>query len=120
MKKIASGVLVLVFFLLILSLFRGIFRLVASRDKIHKAQVRLTQLQVEEEQLEDKLNKISSDSYKEEQIRDKLGLAREGETIIVLPSEDVLRKLSPRINEETVTQVPKPNWKKWTDLFLAN
>lgn len=120
MKKIASGVLILVFFLLTLSLFRGIFRLVSSRDRIHKAQERLAQLQAEEEQLKNKLEEISSDTYKEEQIRDKLGLAKEGETIIVLPDEDVLRKLSPRITTEVPTDIPKPNWKKWADLFLAN
>ncbi|MDP3994252.1 MAG: hypothetical protein Q8P91_00270, partial [bacterium] len=54
--------------------------------------------------------------YIEKQLRDKLGLSKEGETIVVLPDADTLRKLVPPIpGEEEI--LPDPNWKKWLKLF---
>ncbi len=117
MKKFSSAVLIFVSFLLILSFARGVFRLISSRDKIDKARERLSQLQVEKEQLTTKLKEINSDTFKEVQLRDNLGLAREEETVVVLPSEDVLRKLSPRIQKEQLQKEDKPIWQKWVDLF---
>ena len=44
-------------------------------------------------------------------------MAKEGEIVVILPDEHILRKLAPdrEIEEEVL---PDPNWKKWMKLFL--
>jgi hypothetical protein len=42
---------------------------------------------------------------------------KEGEVIVVLPDEDILRKLAPLLPTEENT-LPEPNWKKWEKLFF--
>ena len=63
------------------------------------------------------MEKVQSDIYIEKQMRDKLGLAKEEEVVIIMPDEEILRKLAPTYPEEEQT-LPDPNWKKWAQLFL--
>jgi hypothetical protein len=61
---------------------------------------------------------VESDFYRQKEARDKLGLARSGETVIVLPNEEILRRLSPRKADSQVENQKEPNWKKWANLFF--
>ena len=42
---------------------------------------------------------------------------KDGETIVVLPEEETLRKMAPRFEREEEV-LPDPTWKKWVKLFL--
>ncbi len=102
---------------LLLSLFGNILSIRRAQNKITDAKERVQELQKEHEDLEKQLSLVESEEYVESQLRDKLGMAKEGEIILVLPSDDVLRKLVP-IEKEEPPQLPDPNWKKWMDLFM--
>lgn len=115
LKKIAT---ILILVVVAVTVFRGVFRLISSRSRVDEARAKLEEVKKQQTELEAKLEEVSSDYYKEEQLRDKLGLVKQGETVIVLPSEDVLRRLSPRILEEAEENETIPNWKKWAKLFL--
>lgn len=67
--------------------------------------------------LERQIAEAQSASFIEKQVRDKLGLAKAGESIVILPDNDTLRKLAPQIGSEENT-LPDPNWKKWMKLFF--
>lgn len=100
-----------------LSLVRNVLRILEAGKRIGDAQARVDRLKDENEELERKLAQSQSEEFIEKQFRDKLGLSKEGETIVVLPDEETLRKIAPRPVEEDET-LPDPTWRKWLKLFL--
>jgi len=109
----------LLFFLCIvfaLSLARNIARIKNAQVRVEGIKERVEKLQKEKEELRVKVEEAKKQEYIEKQLRDKLGLSKEGETIVVLPDADTLRKLVPPIPEEEET-LPDPNWKKWLQVF---
>ena len=113
-----SNILVIIFaaFLLI-SLVRNINRINKAGKRIEEKSFKVQDLAEDNEKLKRQLEEIESTEYIEKQIRNNLGMAREGEIVIVLPEDDVLRVYAP---EEFVEEdvVPVPNWVKWKNLFI--
>jgi len=101
-----------------LSVYRSISNLASSRDRVRLAEKHLEESRQKQEELKEELSRVTSDFYKEKQARDKLGLARDSDVVIVLPGEDLLRRLSPRIAIQEDIKLPEPNWKKWIGLFF--
>lgn len=99
-----------------LSLARNIARIKNAQVRMERIKGRVEKLQKENEELQLKIEEAKKQEYIEKQLRDKLGLSKEGETIVVLPDADTLRKLVPPIPEEEET-LPDPNWKKWLKVF---
>ena len=98
------------------SLIRNIIRIRKVDGKIEKAREKVVKLGKKNETLRNKLEITQSDEYLERQIRNELGLAKEGESIVILPDDEVLTKLIvKRPGEEDV--LPDPIWKKWARLF---
>lgn len=116
LKTYSNYLLIFIFLLMSVSLIRNILRVVESNKRIEKVQDRVEKLKKENEELEEKLAVTKSEGFIEKQLRDKLGLAKEGEIIIVLPDEEILGTLAPNLEEEEET-LPDPNWKKWLKLF---
>lgn len=116
LKTYSNYLLIFIFLLMLASLIRNILRVVESNKRIEKIQGRVEKLKKENEELEEKLAVTKSEKYIEEQLRDKLGLAKEGEIVIVLPDEKILETLAPSLEEEEET-LPDPNWRKWLKLF---
>ena len=116
LKNYLGYFLVFIGLLLILSLVRNILKTSEAKKKIEKERIRVENLKKENEELEKKLQETSGVEFTEKQLRDKLGLAKEGEIVVVLPEEKVLENLVPKIPEEEET-LPDPIWKKWLKLF---
>ncbi len=116
LKVYSNYLLIFLFLLMSVSLIRNILRVVESNKRIEKAQDRVEKLKKENEELEENLAITKSEEFIEKQLRDKLGLAKEGEIVIVLPDEKILETLAPSLEEEEET-LPDPNWKKWLKLF---
>ena len=100
------------------SLFRNISKMYQAKNSITDANIALDNLDKENKKLAEKIEFVKSQDFIELQARDKLGLAKEGEIVVVLPEEDVLRALSPRIESKIENLIPDPNWKQWLKLFL--
>jgi len=103
--------------LFFISLIRNVFRIVGASKKIDEARGRVENLSEENEELKRQLAQAQSEVFIETQFRDRLGLSKEGEIIVVLPDEDTLRKIAPALAEEEET-LPDPPWRKWLKLFL--
>ena len=115
-KKVPFLFVVIIFIALSLSLYRSVVRMGKANVGISEARERVDKLKEENRKLEEEIKKVRNIEFIEKQLRDKLGLAKEGEIVVVLPEDDVLRKLAPEIEEEEET-LPDPNWKKWMRLF---
>ncbi len=116
LKKYLNYVLLFLTFLLVVSLIRNVLRINRANQEILEAEKRVDEVIMENKELRTKAEELRSSEYQEQQLRDKLGLAKEEEIILVLPDDEVLRKLAPRRTEEEDI-LPDPNWKRWLKLF---
>lgn len=107
-----------IFFLILFgSLLKSYQRTKNAESLIEKSQTKLEKAKQEEKELQSKLEMTQSEAFIEEQLRDKLGLAKEGEIILVLPDNETLKKLAPIVPIDVEVK-PKPNYLKWMDLFI--
>lgn len=115
-KLIGYAVLMLVF-LMGVSVVRNVSRVYAIKREVEAEKARLAKIEKENKDLQDQIAKTQSPDFVEKQVRDKLGLVKEGETEVVLPDADTLRKLAPKFAQEE-DMLPDPIWKRWLKLFL--
>ncbi len=111
---IATWVLVL---LLLVSTVKNIGRVKNINKAVQDEKARVEKIRQENTALEAQIAQTQGSAFIEKQIRDKLGLAKEGEAIVVLPDTEILKKLAPQMPVEENT-LPDPNWKKWIHLFI--
>lgn len=107
---------VLIVLVLFVSLLRSYANFRNSNMEIASTQKKVDDLVNENKSLDERLNEVKSQEYIEKELRDKLGLAKENEIVVVLPAEDVLKKYAPEIDDQQELP-PDPNWKKWARLF---
>ena len=99
---------------LIVNLSRDILRLLRSADEIRLAAQKVEELQEESEGLAQKKEYYQSESFIEEEARNKLNMAKVGETVVILPPN--LKEVIGR-KENQLTK-PLSNWQQWLNLFL--
>ncbi len=111
-KHVVQWVVLAVSLGLSLSAGRTILELWKRRDVVHERERELIKLREENASLERALQDIGQDAYLERIARDKLGLVREGETIVILPDTgDKTQVAGTHVGNE-------PNWKKWWRIFF--
>ena len=117
LNKITGYVLWVLILLLSLSLVRNISISARIKAAIAAEKAKVAKMEDDNKSLESQIAQTQSGLYIEKQIRDKLGLVKAGEAIVVLPDEETLKKLAPP--EAADSQVlPDPNWQKWIKLFI--
>jgi len=117
LTRIARYFFLVVGLVLSFSLIRNTLNFYKSGEKIDKVKEQIGELEEANRELEEKLDWVKSQEYIERESRDKLGLAKEGEIVVVLPDEEILRKLAPERQEKTKSELPKSNWQRWLNLF---
>jgi len=102
--------------LLIVNLSEGIYELSGARERFSLLQAEVDRLGVEKEQLEGALADTNRVFVVEQTLRDTLGLAKPGETVVILP---------PDFEQASLLELPiqpeekfLPVWKKWLELFI--
>jgi len=108
--------LILFVFLFGISLFRNILKINEAKNRIEREKEKVVKLEEEGKILEEELKKMQGNEYLETQLRDKLGLAKEGESVVILPDAEILRSLVPEIPDEK-DYLPDPIYVKWLKLF---
>lgn len=103
--------------ILLVSTIKNINRVISIRKQVNEEKQRVEKMQADNAKLQAQIMEAQGSEFIEKQIRDKLGLTKAGEVVVVLPDESVVRSLAPPItvNEETL---PDPNWLKWKKLFF--
>lgn len=89
----------------------NIWHLYRSGEQVRLAEIAVQEAEEENQRLKERLIEIDNPEFIEKEAREKLGYAREGETILVLPQPD---NQSPFV--ATVDQ--RPSWMKWWDLYI--
>ncbi len=117
MKRYIRWALLIVVLAIIISMGRNALGLFDRRDQIKEARERVEELEREQAQLLELKEKVESPEFVEKEAREKLGLAKPGEVVVVLPSEDILRRLAPKIEEEEFVEA-LPIWKRWARMFF--
>jgi len=98
----------------IILVFNSSKRLISFRStakQFSEAEERLEKLKKENEDLKRELEYKKSEEFTESEIRNKLGLVKEGETVVILPKDD-------KSNKNGENKVAIPNWQKWWNLFF--
>ena len=109
--------LLLVVLIIILLVVNSAKRLLVFRttsQKVSETELRLSKLREENEALKKELEYKKGDEFAEEEIRNKLGLVREGEAVVIVSQDEKVGESSNVFASED-----KPNWQKWWELFFG-
>ncbi len=104
----------LVSLLLVINSTKRLLSLRTTSQKVIETKERLEELKKENEALRKELEYKQSQEFLEEEIRNKLGLVKKGEGVVIIPQEKISQKL------ETRNQKPEKNWQKWWNLFFGS
>lgn len=121
-KKIISYLVFIFALLLIVGLIKDSWRLMHADERIKETKEKLARLKEENKQLLEKLDYYQSNEFLEEQIRNKLQMAKPGETILILPEEINGKRLEEALTSsgqlvDSVVKEELANWQKWLRLF---
>jgi len=116
-KLVTRLIIVFVIILLSLSLVGSITRILNANEKVTVAKNKILAAQKEQKDLQKKVAEAKSPEFIEQEARNKLGLAKKGEIVVVLPDPQTLKLLAPT-HEKEEEFLPLPNWKKWMKLFF--
>lgn len=110
-----------VFFIILFSI--GISKRIARRHQINKEtqqlQDEIDRLSANGKELNELLAYLNSDDFLEEEARNKLGLKKDGEQIVIInnKSEDI--KTNRDLSKSPAESRQKSNAEKWRDYFLG-
>lgn len=101
--------------ILITSLVRNVSRILSAGERIDATRSQIEALEKDNAKLREKIDDAKSDLYVERTIRDKLGLSKPGETVVVLPDTDY----GEESKDQGISSKNKleKNWEKWLSLF---
>lgn len=100
--------------ILVVNLSRSIWDLWRRRDIVAERQEVLHRLEKENKRLKDELIYSESPLFIEQEARNRLGLGKEGEEVVLLPKSQI-----PNPNNQTKEKEENlPNWKRWWRMFF--
>ena len=98
-----------------INLLRSVLETRASLGRLNRLQEEVSKLAVSADSLKKEVAYKESTEFLEREARDKLGLVKSGEVLVVLPDSDSVLV----DNVPTPPKVDKtPNWKKWKKFLL--
>lgn len=89
----------------------NVVRLVRVGQEVKQVENELAGAQKRNEELKKEFQYVQSDEFVEKEAREKLGLGKPGETVLIIPKEE------PSYAKATEG---KPNWWKWYELYIGN
>lgn len=114
MRKISFLAVIIVLLIIIYSLVSQIFNAFRSGDRLTAELEKLHQIQVKNAALKKNLAAAQSPDFIEQQARNELGLAKEGEVTVVIPEELIQKTLS----QQSINLPRLPNPIGWWQVFF--
>lgn len=111
MKKILPIIAIIILLIVIKNNTTGIFRTLEDENTAETLKEKLAQEKKKNQFLKERLFRVKTNQFVEEEAREKLGMNRPGEYVVIAPTSTPLDKT--RIEIDT-----KPNWQRWWDLFF--
>lgn len=112
MKKLLPFILIIVLLLIIKNIISSIASLSQTKHIVTSLETQLKAKEQERSFQQQKLYYVKSDEFVEKQARQKLGMAKEGEYIVIGPAAAAPQEQKSPIAKKV------PNWKKWYNLFF--
>lgn len=113
-KKISLGISILVVLAVAYNLIYQIKEATKSGERLSQAADVVYKLETKNRKLKEQLENIQSPEFLEEVARNKLGLSKKGETVVVIPED----KLKLVLGTSSSAQIRLPNWLGWLKLFF--
>ncbi len=89
----------------------NVVKLVGFGDRLKLAEKEFIRVKSENSSLKSKLAEVESDDFLEKEAREKFGLGKEGEEVVIVPT---LAPKNGRVEETLID-----NWKKWWKLYVG-
>jgi cell division protein FtsB len=105
-------IIIIVCLFLCVGLVRSIVENVRRSDLVSERQVTLEKERQRNSALQEKLREATSSAFIEKQAREKLGLVREGETVVLIGESHMEGQ------ENTIQETYESLWKRWWRLFF--
>jgi cell division protein FtsB len=116
LPKTITIIIAVIFAALVLAgLFKQINQALEAGKRLDQAADDVAKLQDKNSQLHAKLDQTKSISFVEETARNDLNMAKSGETIVIIPQEQIRAVLAAQTHIEPP---PVPNWQGWLKLFV--
>lgn len=114
-KKLSVGTIILVAALIGYNLVTQITSALTSQQRLSAQADAVYQLEAQNRKLQAQLKAVSSQEFIETQARNKLDLAKPGETIVIIPED----KLKAVMGVASASAKPRlVNWLGWLKVFL--
>jgi len=116
-------IVIFVSLFMIISLSRSIVDLLEKRVIVKQEQERLSVLSKKHEELTKKFEMVQTPAFIEKEARERLGMAKEGETVIIMGesrAESRDDSSFPQAEGKALNDVSRqePNWKRWWQVFF--
>src|SRR5262245_19086313 len=113
-KKILLILAIILIVFVSYKLIKQITDAIRSGDRLSDQAEKVYKLEAKNKQLRQKLSEVQSKEYIEEQARNKLGLGKSGETLIIIPDD----KLKAILGASAEAQIARlPNFLGWWRVF---
>ncbi len=117
MTKRALLIAILILFIaLFYSLGKQIYDSLGSSYRLDQSTDEIAALQKKNSDLKRKLAEVDSSEFIEQQARDKLNMAKDGETVVIIPQAQINQVLGVEKKIEDLPQIPY--YQGWIKLFF--
>lgn len=89
----------------------SVWRLWKAGERIKQAETDVRKQEAENQDLKKRLVEVQSPEFIEKEAREKLGLGKPGEEIVVLPKVPIV---------PVILAVPESNWRKWWKVYVGD
>jgi len=113
--KVVYLSIIIVGLLVSFGLARNLYTAYQNSKLLSDSQRKLQQLKLENESLQQESWQASDPSFIDQEARQRLGLVKPGEVLIILPHDTATTAATP-----TQKIVDEPVWKKWMSLFFGS
>jgi cell division protein FtsB len=111
-------IIVLVSIFMIISLSGSVMDLWGRRTVVEKERERLIQLEKKNNELTKKLEMVQTTAFVEKEARERLGMAKEGDTVIIMDDSSTLPSGKSGMTITNTSSGQLPNWKRWWQVFF--
>lgn len=113
-RKITLVAIILLVLVIFYNLLVQINDAMRSQERLSSAAEVVYKLEAKNRELKNKLSEVKTREFIEEQARNKLGLSKNGETVVVIPEE----KLKMVLGASQSAEIRLPNWLGWLKVFF--
>lgn len=113
-KKVSLGLIILISLVVAYNLLTQIMEAAKYGERLSQAAETVYKLEAQNRELKKKLSEIQSPEFIEEQARNKLGLGKAGETVVIIPED----KLKLVMGASAPAQIRLPNALGWWRVFF--